>query len=81
MKLGTVAAMAGALLTPIANSTMADTTGIPRHAETTMIDIAGHPVPVVKGGLYDRYRSNPPLSVIQAEAPGIQAWTSVGSKA
>nr|WP_194790513.1 acetoacetate decarboxylase (ADC) [Pseudomonas sp. UFMG81] len=39
------------------------------HAETTQIDIAGHPVPVLKGGLYDRYRSNPPLSVIQAEAP------------
>jgi len=37
--------------------------------DTTVIDIAGHSVPVLKGGLYDRYRSNPPLSVIQAEAP------------
>ena len=36
-----------------------------------MIDIAGHEVPVVKGGLYDRYRSNPPLSVIAAEAPDV----------
>ncbi|NVN65580.1 acetoacetate decarboxylase (ADC) [Pseudomonas putida] len=71
MKLGTVAAVAGALLTPISNATLADTTGIPKHAETAMIEIAGHQVPVVKGGLYDRYRSNPPLSVIQAEAPGM----------
>ncbi|MFT0868955.1 acetoacetate decarboxylase (ADC) [Pseudomonas sp. CAM1A] len=45
--------------------------GLPEHAATTQIDIAGHPVPVLKGGLYDRYRSNPPLAVIQAEAPGI----------
>nr|WP_237770724.1 acetoacetate decarboxylase family protein [Pseudomonas humi] len=36
-----------------------------------MINIAGHEVPVVKGGLYDRYRSNPPLSVIAAEAPDV----------
>ncbi|MEW5666115.1 acetoacetate decarboxylase (ADC) [Pseudomonas putida] len=39
--------------------------------ETSTIEIAGHPVPVVKGGLYDRYRSNPPLSVIAAELPGV----------
>jgi len=26
-------------------------------------------VPVMKGGLYDRYRSNPPLSVVAAESP------------
>lgn len=39
-------------------------------AETTMIQIGDHDVPVVKGGLYDRFRSNPPLSVIAAEAPG-----------
>lgn len=39
--------------------------------ETTTIDIAGHSVPVVKGGLYDRFRSNPPLSVIAAEVPGV----------
>ncbi|KIO35535.1 hypothetical protein DB48_15985 [Shewanella sp. cp20] len=36
-----------------------------------MIDIAGHQVPVAKGGLYDRFRSNPPLSVILQEAPDI----------
>ncbi|WP_439682727.1 Acetoacetate decarboxylase (ADC) [Cupriavidus oxalaticus] len=39
--------------------------------ENTTIDIAGHEVPVVKGGLYDRYRSNPPLSVIASEAPDV----------
>ncbi|MBV4484595.1 acetoacetate decarboxylase (ADC) [Pseudomonas sp. SWRI153] len=39
--------------------------------ETNTIDIASHTVPVVKGGLYDRYRSNPPLSVIAAELPGV----------
>ena len=44
---------------------------MPNPTETTTIDIAGHPVPVVKGGLYDRFRSNPPLSVIAAEVPGV----------
>lgn len=39
--------------------------------ETAIIDIAGHPVPVVAGGLYDRFRSNPPLSVIASEAPDV----------
>ncbi len=38
-------------------------------ADSKIIEIAGHPVPVIAGGLYDRYRSNPPLSVIAAEAP------------
>lgn len=36
-----------------------------------MIDLAGHQVPVLKGGLYDRFRSNPPLSVIATERPDI----------
>lgn len=38
---------------------------------SAIIDIAGHQVPVVAGGLYDRYRSNPPLSVIEKEAPDV----------
>lgn len=38
---------------------------------TVIIDIAGYPVPVVAGGLYDRYRSNPPLSVVAAERPNV----------
>ena len=36
---------------------------------STVIDIAGHDVPVVTGGLYHRYRSNPPLEVIAQQAP------------
>ncbi|AJO79605.1 hypothetical protein [Pseudomonas sp. MRSN 12121] len=44
---------------------------MPSPTETNTIDIAGHVVPVVKGGLYDRYRSNPPLSVIAAQLPGV----------
>lgn len=40
-----------------------------QHVERTVIDIAGHDVPVVEGGLYDRYRSNPPLSVVAEESP------------
>ncbi|WP_114435444.1 acetoacetate decarboxylase (ADC) [Marinobacter nauticus] len=39
------------------------------HAETTIIDIAGYDVPVIEDGLYDRFRSNPPLSVIAEESP------------
>lgn len=39
--------------------------------ETTTINLAGREVPVVKGGLYDRFRSNPPLSVIASEAPDV----------
>lgn len=37
----------------------------------TIIDLGGHKVPVVKDGMYDRFRSNPPLSVIEKEAPEI----------
>ena len=48
-----------------------DRTVVKQPETTTMIDIAGQQVPVVKGGLYDRYRSNPPLSVIAAEAPDV----------
>lgn len=40
-----------------------------QNVERTVIDIAGHDVPVVEGGLYDRYRSNPPLSVVAEESP------------
>lgn len=37
----------------------------------SVIDIAGHEVPVVADGLYDRFRSNPPLEVIRAERPDL----------
>lgn len=35
------------------------------------VGLAGHDVPVLAGGLFDRYRSNPPLSVVQAERPAL----------
>lgn len=35
----------------------------------TMVDIAGQQVPVVAGGMYDRFRSNTPLSVVAKESP------------
>ena len=41
----------------------------PTEPGLTTIHMAGQQVPVVKGGLYDRFRSNPPLAVIAAEAP------------
>lgn len=40
-------------------------------SEETIIDLGGHQVPIVKGGIYDRFRSNPPLSVIAEEAPDV----------
>jgi hypothetical protein len=62
MRNKTIATLAACILGATAMDTRAD---------NTIIDIAGHPVPVVAGGLYDRYRSNPPLSVIQQEAPDV----------
>ena len=70
MKLAS-AVLTGLLITTFANAALAGTPEMPNPTETTTIDIAGHPVPVVKGGLYDRFRSNPPLSVIAAEVPGV----------
>jgi hypothetical protein len=61
MKISSLAALFGACLLAAASFAQA--------AETTVIKIGDHDVPVVKGGLYDRFRSNPPLSVIAAEAP------------
>lgn len=61
----------GLLFSSIANQGLAGTPEMLTPTETSTIEIAGHPVPVVKGGLYDRYRSNPPLSVIAAELPGV----------
>lgn len=62
MKTTSLAALFGACLPAAATFAQA--------AETTVIKIGDHDVPVVKGGLYDRFRSNPPLSVIAAESPG-----------
>ncbi|MBK3431518.1 acetoacetate decarboxylase (ADC) [Pseudomonas fluorescens] len=65
------AVLTGLLFNTFANAALAGTSEMPSPTDTTTIDIAGHQVPVVKGGLYDRFRSNPPLSVIAAEVPGV----------
>ncbi|AKA23662.1 hypothetical protein PCL1606_22090 [Pseudomonas chlororaphis] len=70
MKLAS-AVLTGLLFSSIASHGLAGTPEMPSPTETNTIDIAGHAVPVVKGGLYDRYRSNPPLSVIAAQLPGV----------
>lgn len=60
---------AGLALGLASNASWADNAAPTVATETTQIKLAGLDVPVVKGGLYDRYRSNPPLSVIASEAP------------
>ena len=55
----------------IAGMALAAATVSANERESTTIDIASHRVPVLKGGLYERYRSNPPLSVVQQEAPDV----------
>jgi len=67
MKISGIAVMTGLLLNAVAASAWAEA-GQPG---SSIIDIAGYQVPVDAGGLYDRYNSNPPLSVIEAEAPDI----------
>ncbi|MBM7060301.1 acetoacetate decarboxylase (ADC) [Pseudomonas sp. UL073] len=70
MKFTTVAA-AGILLNAIASSSWAADVPAPQQAATATTLIAGHSVPVLAGGLYDRFHSNPPLSVIASEAPDV----------
>ncbi len=70
MKIRNLAAT-GAVLSTAFSPAWADGVSDDRPTETTAIHIAGHEVPVVKGGLYDRYRSNPPLAVIESEAPEV----------
>lgn len=62
-QVSSVAAIAAVLIIALAGPVWA--------AEQTIIDLAGHQVPVVKGGLYDRFGSNSPLSVIAEEAPDV----------
>lgn len=68
MKMNIAAAATGCLLSTAATVSRADTA-----VENTevVVNIAGHDVPVQAGGLYDRFRSNPPLSVIASEAPDV----------
>lgn len=72
LTLGAVA-MASWAQAPTAAASVASSPAASSPAATgqTVIDIAGHKVPVLAGGLYDRFRSNPPLSVIQAESPEV----------
>ena len=68
MKMNIAASATGCLLSTAATVSWADTA-----VENTevVVNIAGHDVPVQAGGLYDRFRSNPPLSVIASEAPDV----------
>lgn len=62
---------AGLVLGMASTPLMAEVQMEAKAKESVLIDIAGNKVPVVLGGLYDRFRSNPPLSVIASEAPDI----------
>lgn len=70
MKLGNIAVITSVLLSAVATSSWAQGS-----LEAAQLDgrsnLAGREVSVAAGGLYDRYESNPPLSVIAAEAPNI----------
>ena len=71
MKVLNAVALVGVFMSTATGMAWAEVSDEAAEKETTTIDIAGHAVPVVKGGLYDRYRSNPPLSVIASEAPEV----------
>lgn len=58
-------------LAPVFSACLLAAATLAQAAETTAIKIGDHDVPVMKGGLYDRFRSNPPLSVIATEAPDV----------
>lgn len=69
MKVRHIALTAGVIMGSMMPAAWAVSPANQEQGESTVIDIAGHDVPVVKGGLYDRFRSNPPLSVIEEESP------------
>lgn len=76
MKITTIVALTGmalgmATIPALADEAMTPTAQGNSEQPMTMISIAGHDVPVVSGGLYDRYRSNTPLSVVAEEHPDI----------
>lgn len=61
-----------AAINEVESTRPADTPGLPdQNQENSIIQIAGNEVPVAKDGLYDKYRSNPPLSVIAEERPDL----------
>ncbi|WP_331989363.1 hypothetical protein [Chitinimonas sp.] len=59
------------LWSPLAGSAWAQEAEAAVQPATANITLAGQDVPVQAGGLYARYRSNPPLAVIAAEAPAL----------
>ncbi|WP_417531479.1 acetoacetate decarboxylase (ADC) [Marinobacter lipolyticus] len=69
MKVRHIALTAGVIMGSMMPAAWAVSPATAEQGDSTVIDIAGHDVPVVKGGLYDRFRSNPPLSVIEEESP------------
>lgn len=71
MNIRVIAALAVIISGSITMDTRAEIPAAAAESGSVIIDIAGHQVPVVAGGLYDRYRSNPPLSVIAKEAPDV----------
>ncbi|MCY1516452.1 hypothetical protein D9M68_510820 [compost metagenome] len=71
MRIGSIAVMAGIIMNTLSAFAWAETPSAAQKADSTTINIAGHEVPVAAGGLYDRFRSNPPLSTIESEAPGV----------
>lgn len=77
MEIRSIAAITGLFLSAVVSSAWAESPAETRQPDSTIIDIAGHEVSIDSGGLYDRYRSNPPLSVIASEAPDIDlSWFS-----
>lgn len=64
----TLLAAAVSLLTVTATA-WAQSPAAAKSPTPSVVDIGGNKVPVTAGGLYDRFRSNPPLSVVAAESP------------
>ncbi|MDH4553698.1 acetoacetate decarboxylase (ADC) [Pseudomonas sp. BN417] len=71
MKGGSFAVIAGILMNTVSAFAWAENSAEVKETGSTIINIAGHEVPVAAGGLYDRFRSNPPLATIESEAPGV----------
>ncbi|GAB3463652.1 acetoacetate decarboxylase family protein [Massilia terrae] len=71
MTIRNIGILTGLLSGGMAMDSMAQNPAITKVQANKIIEIAGNQVPVVSGGLYDRYRSNPPLSVIENEAPDV----------
>lgn len=69
MRVTNIPLIAAVFLGAITAAAQAQDAGETRQLDNTIINIAGHEVPVVKGGLYDRYRSNPALAVVASESP------------